>query len=127
MTDVNESTQTPSGVSLSEQERQWGMFAHLSALVGFVFPFGNLIGPLIIWQMKKNEMPFVDSQGKESLNFQITVSIVALICFALVLVLIGLLLLPIVGVASLILTLIAAIKANDGESYRYPFTLRLIK
>ena len=63
--------------------RQWGMFAHFAAFAGFVIPFGNIIGPLIVWQMKK-DMPFVDDQGKEALNFQITVSIAVLICFPLI-------------------------------------------
>ncbi len=107
------------------EARQWAMFAHLSALVGFIVPFGNLIGPLIIWQVKK-ELPFVDDQGKEALNFQITVTIAAVICFILMFVLIGLLLLPILGIVVLVLIIIAAIRANSGESYRYPLTWRII-
>ena len=107
--------------------RQWGLFAHLSALVGLIIPFGNVLGPLIIWQVKKAEMPFVDDQGKEALNFQITVAIAMLICIVLSFVLIGLLLLPIVGIAALVFTIIGGIKANEGQYYRYPFALRLIK
>jgi uncharacterized protein len=80
--------------SVSSDERQWAMFAHLAALAGFVIPFGNLIGPLIVWQIKKNEMPFVDDQGKEALNFQITVCLAVLVCI-LLMVVIGALLLPI--------------------------------
>lgn len=110
----------------SAAERQWAMAAHLSALVGFLIPFGNLIGPLVVWQIKKSEMPFVDDQGKEALNFQITVTIAALICMLLMVIAIGFLLLPIVGVIALIMTVIAGIKANGGERYRYPFTWRLI-
>jgi uncharacterized Tic20 family protein len=112
---------------VSPDARQWGMFAHLAALAGFVIPFGNLIGPLIIWQVKKDEMPFVADQGKESLNFQITVTIAAIVCFVLMVVLIGFLLLPLVGLAALVFIVIAAVKANQGEAYRYPLTLRLIK
>lgn len=111
----------------SSEARQWGMFAHLSALIGIIIPFGNLLGPLIIWQMKKAEMPFVDDQGKEALNFQIAVTIAMLICFVLMFVLIGMLLLPLVGIAALVFTIIGGIKANEGQAYRYPFTLRLIK
>ena len=116
----------PAGAPTAE-EKQWAMFAHLSALVGFVIPFGNVIGPLVIWQMKKAEMPFVDDQGKEALNFQITALIAICVCFVLIFVLIGMLLLPVVGLAVLILTILAGIKANNGEAYRYPFALRLIK
>jgi hypothetical protein len=112
---------------VSAEQRQWAFFAHLSALSGFIIPFGNLLGPLIIWQVKKNEMPFVDDQGKEAVNFQITVSIAVIACFLLFLVLIGFLLLPLVGIAALVLTIIAAVRANNGEAYRYPFALRLIK
>lgn len=112
---------------VSPEARQWGLFAHLSALIGLIIPFGNVLGPLVVWQMKKAEMPFVDDQGKEALNFQITVAIAMLICLVLALVLIGLLLVPIVGIAALVFTIIGGIKANEGEYYRYPFTLRLIK
>ena len=102
------------------------MFAHLSALVGFLIPFGNLIAPLIIWQMKKDD-PFVDSQGKEAVNFQITVSIAGIVAAILTVVLIGLLLLPVIAIGSLVLVIIAGLKANEGEDYQYPFALRLIK
>lgn len=113
--------------NLSNDEKQWGMFAHLAALVGLIIPFGNVIGPLVVWQMKKNEMPFVDDQGKEALNFQITVAIAILVCIVLMFVLIGMLLLPLVGLASLIFTIIGGLKANNGEAYRYPFAIRLVK
>jgi uncharacterized protein len=115
------------GEALSSEQRQWGMFAHLAALAGFIIPFGNVIGPLVIWQIKKNEMPFVDDQGKESLNFQITVAIAVLVAIMLMVVLIGILLLPIIGIGALVLTIIGAIRANAGERYRYPFAIRLIK
>ena len=108
------------------EERQWGMIAHLSALIGFVIPFGTVIGPLIVWQMKKAEMPFVDDQGKEALNFQITVAIAAFACLLLGFILIGFLLLPIVAIGAIVLTVIAGIKANEGEVYRYPLTWRII-
>ncbi|MEM9620099.1 MAG: DUF4870 domain-containing protein [Pseudomonadota bacterium] len=101
------------------------MIAHLSALVGFIIPFGNIIGPLVVWQIKK-DMPFVEEQGKEALNFQITVSLAAIVCFILMFILIGALLLPILGIAAIVFTIIAAIKANGGEHYEYPLTLRLV-
>jgi len=122
MTELNS---TPP-VETDPDQRLWGMLAHLSALSGFVIPFGNLIGPFLIWQIKKNTMPFVDDQGKEALNFQITVSIAAVISWVLIFVLIGFLLLLLVGLAALVLTILAGLKANSGETYRYPFALRLI-
>ena len=111
----------------SAEEKQWAMFAHLSTLSGFIIPLGSLLGPLIIWQIKKNDMPFVDDQGKEALNFQITVFIAALISAVLTMVLIGLLLLPVVIIGWIVLSIMGGIKANNGEAYRYPWTLRLIK
>ena len=126
----NEPVVTDPGPSADEgpsaEEKQWGMIAHLSALVGFVIPFGTVIGPLIVWQMKKADMPFVDDQGKEALNFQITVAIAAFVCLLLGFILIGFLLLPIVGIGAIVLTVIAGIKANEGEAYRYPVSWRII-
>ena len=113
------------GNTVDTEERQWGMFAHLSAFAGFIIPFGNIIGPLVIWQMKK-DLPFVDEQGKEALNFQITVSIATVVCIFLMFILIGFLLLPMLVIAAFILTLVAGLKANNGENYRYPIALRLI-
>jgi len=108
------------------EERQWGMFAHLAALGGFVIPFGNIIGPLIIWQIKKNDMPFAAQQGREALNFQITVTIAMIACFLLSFIVIGLLLLPIVGIGALVFTIIGAIQANQGTPYEYPINWRLV-
>jgi hypothetical protein len=120
-------TPPPPSASPSSEEKQWALFAHLSALIGFIIPFGSIIGPLIIWQIKKNEMPFVDDQGKEALNFQITMAIAAIACIVLMVVLIGFLLIWIVGLLDLIFIIIAALAANNGQAYRYPFTLRLVK
>lgn len=114
-------------IETNPEARQWGMFAHLSSLIGLVIPFGNFIGPLVVWLMKKDQMPFVNDQGKESMNFQITVLIAAIIAGATICIGIGFVLLPLVGVAAAILAIMAGIKANEGVPYRYPFTLRLIK
>jgi uncharacterized Tic20 family protein len=120
---------TPAGFvgEPTKDEKTMGMLCHLLALSGFLIPFGTIIGPLVIWLIKKDTMPFVDDQGKESLNFQITCLIAFIICGLLIFVLIGFLLLPLVALADLILVIIATIKANNGIAYRYPFALRLIK
>ena len=110
-----------------QNARQWAMFCHFAAFLGLVFPFGNLIGPLIVWQLKKDMDPFVDAQGKEALNFQISVALASALCFLLMLVVIGFPLLVLVGLVALVLTIIAGIKANEGQNYRYPFALRLLK
>jgi uncharacterized Tic20 family protein len=128
MSETNEESRGSEAVAATETNReaqQWGLFAHLSALVGFVIPFGNIIGPLIIWQVKK-DIPFVADHGKEAVNFQITVTIALIVSALLTVIVIGALLLPVVGIAALVFTIIAGIKANNGERYRYPFALRLI-
>ena len=114
--------------------RQWDMWCHITALAGLFVPFGNLIGPLIVWQMKRNEFPSVDEHGKESLNFQLSALIYLLVGGAAaavgMLLCFGWMVLPVIFViylGSLILAVIAGIKANDGVLYRYPFNLRLIK
>ena len=105
----------------------------MSALAGFLFPFGNLLGPLLVWQIKKHEIPSVEVHGKAALNFQITVSLALLAGLAIAFVLsffcIGYLLFPVVlliGVAGIVFSIIAGIKANDGLEYSYPFSLKLV-
>lgn len=132
------SDSAPAGVP-SAEERQWAMFAHLSALLGALLTgvlgggWGCFIGPLVIWLIKKDTMPFVNDQGKEALNFNITVAIIAVALLLLSIMTLGIGLIiaiplwVIIGVAWLVFTIIAAIKANEGERYRYPFALRLIK
>lgn len=126
---MSETTEAPAteGAAPTADEMTWGMIAHLSALVGVVVPFGTILGPLVVWLIKKDTMPFVDDQGKESLNFQITMFIGFVICFILMFVVIGLFLLPLLGLADLVLVIMAALKAQKGEKYRYPFALRLVK
>ena len=117
----------PSAGTPSADEKTWGMLAHLSALAGFIIPFGNIIGPLVVWLVKKDTMPFVEKQGKEALNFQITVFIAILICIPLMFILVGFVLLFVVGIGALVLSIMAGLKAQNGEDYRYPWALRLIK
>lgn len=110
---------------IPESERTMAMLCHLVALSGIVVPFGNIIGPLVIWLIKKDESPSVDQAGRESLNFQITMTIAGIVAGILVLVVIGLLLAPLVGLAWLIFTIIATVKTSSGVQYRYPFAIRM--
>jgi len=112
---------------VSKEERLWGMLCHLLSFSGYLVPFGSILGPLIIWMIKKEEMAFVDDQGKESLNFQLTMLIAVIISAILMLVLIGFVLLGIVLIFQIVVVIMAAIKANDGVKYRYPYTIRFIK
>jgi hypothetical protein len=125
--------------SPSAEERKWATFAHLSALVGALLTsgwggsIGFFVGPLIIWLMKREEMPFVNDQGKEALNFGITVSIACFVLLLLTIMSLGIgavLTIPlflVIGIGALVLVVMAAIKANEGVAYRYPFSLRLVK
>ena len=125
MSDAPQLNGTP---QVPKDEQNWAMICHLSALAGFLIPFGNIVGPLIVWLIKRAEMPMVDVHGKEALNFQITVSIAMVVCIVLMLVLIGFLLAFIVGLGALVLTVMAAVKVSNGEfGYRYPLTIRLLK
>lgn len=111
----------------NQEERTMGMLCHLLALAGLVFPFGNIIGPLVIWLMKKDQMPFVDDQGKESLNFEISVSIYGLVAGVLSFVVIGIPLLIAVVVFAVVEIILASVKANQGIPFHYPLTIRFIK
>jgi uncharacterized protein len=127
---MNETVQT--------NDRAWNVVCHLSALIALVgIPFGHILGPLIIWLVRKGDSPSTDAHGKEALNFQISVTIYGLVAVAvtvgLMLVLIGFLLLPllivgliVVPLVDMVFVILAAVKASNGELYRYPFTLRLI-
>jgi uncharacterized Tic20 family protein len=127
--------QIPSGNEANKDARTFAMWCHLGGLAGFlpiVPAVGSIIAPLIIWQIKKEGHPFVDEQGKEAVNFQISMVLYALVgCLACFMTCICILLIPavliVVGLADLILLLIAAVKANNGEHYRYPMSIRFIK
>ena len=109
------------------EAQKYGMLCHLTALAMFVVPFGNIIGPLVVWLLKKDEYPFVDEQGKESMNFQISMIIYLFVSGFLILAGIGLIMLPLLFIADLILVVVAAVKVSDGETYQYPLTIRFLK
>lgn len=110
------------------EEKTWGMLVHLSAFLQFLVPtLGMIIGPLIIWLIKKDTMPFVDDQGKEVLNFNLSIIIYSIISAALIVIAVGVVLLPIVVLFWIIYTIIGAVKANHGVVYRYPLTIRFFK
>ena len=126
---------SPGANEINKNARLWAMWCHLGGLAGLlpiVPALGSIIAPLIIWQIKKEEHPFVNEQGKEAVNFQISMILYALVgSLACLVTCIGIVLIPVViavvGVTDLIFLLIAAIKANSGEHYRYPLTIRFIK
>ncbi|OXS14101.1 orotate phosphoribosyltransferase [Zobellella denitrificans] len=107
-------------------ERNWAMFCHLSVFAGLLFPFGNVIAPLVLWLLKRRESAFVDFHGKEVLNFQITLLLGFAVCWVLTLVIIGLVLMVVLALAALVLTIIGLVRASRGECWRYPLSLRLV-
>ena len=111
----------PATRSSENEELLWAMFCHLSTV------FAGFIGPLVIWLIKRDESYYIDYHGKEALNFQISVFIYAVICGVLAIVLIGIPLAIALGIFSLVVTIMATIKAYNGEYYHYPLNLRLIK
>ena len=123
---------------LTAESRNWGVFAHLSTFSGMIgIPFGNILGPLVIWLIKRNEDPFVERHAREATNFNISLTLYGLALFVTGLVL----LVVVIGLAFLlmavlyaivfipvwlILTIIAAVAASKGDEYTYPLTIRLI-
>ncbi|MGN8644506.1 DUF4870 domain-containing protein [Gracilibacillus sp. HCP3S3_G5_1] len=105
----------------NSDERLFGMLIYLLSF------FTTIIGPLIIWMIKRDESPFIDHHGKEYFNFFISFTIYGIVSWILVFLLIGLLLLPIVAILAFIFTLIALFKAYSGEEYRIPLVIRFIK
>ena len=123
-----ETNKDPAETQLTQDDRTMGMLCHLASFAGYVIPFfGSIIGPIVIWQMKKDQSEFIDYHGKESLNFQITMAIAYFVSFILVFVLIGFFLLFGLAIFNLVIVIIAAIKANEGVRYQYPFNFRFIK
>ena len=112
---------------LDSDERNMAMLCHLSSFAGSIVPMGHIIGPLAVWLSQKEKSKFVDIHGKEALNFQISVTIYGIICCILVLAIIGIFLLIALGIFALVVVIVAAVKANNGEYYRYPLCLRFIK
>jgi hypothetical protein len=123
----------------NQQARNWAMGCHLAALTLFLgVPFGNIFGPLLIWLLKRNEFELVNEQGRESLNFQISIMIYGLVgtvlvvifTFTLVLipvaVLLGIGLVLLFGI-DLVLVIIASVRVSNGESFQYPLTIQFLK
>ncbi|HEV3146277.1 MAG TPA: DUF4870 domain-containing protein [Gemmataceae bacterium] len=113
----------------TQDEKTWGMYVHLAALAGLVVPGGSLVGPLIAWLIKKDEMPFVDRHGKEEVNFQLNILVLLLLTIPIVFITFGIgIFLPVaVGILGVVMPIIAGMKANNGEEYQYPYIVRMIK
>lgn len=126
-------TYPPATETIPEKDvRLWSTLCHLAALFGLVVPtLGSVVGPLVVWLIKRNDHPTIDAHGKEALNFQLSVLIycwvLGIIGVATLWILVGFAFLALsflIGLAALILAIVAAVKASNGESFRYPFSIR---
>ena len=128
MNESKPATSTVPGATPTQDERTWGMIAHLSAFAVFVFPVGgNIIAPLIIWLTRRDTSAFVEKEAREALNFNISVALCGVVCALLTFALVGIPLAAVLFLYWLVVTIIAAIKASEGIDYRYPISLRLVK
>ena len=134
-------------MEIDKDARTWATICHLSALIMLVgVPLGNILGPLVVWLAKRQENEFVNDQGKEALNFQITFALCEIVLFILIFLLVfgaplhyqpfsilpvsffpAMLIMMALFILNIGLVIMAAIRSNEGISYRYPFTLRIVK
>lgn len=118
----------PPAVDPIKRGHTWGMLCHLSALAGYAgVPFGKILGPLITWLATKDKYPFAEEQGRESLNFQISMLIYTLGSLLMICLCFGIVLVVLLQILNLVFVIVAAIKASNGEHYRYPMTIRFLK
>ena len=135
MEDQNEIPQEPQEtpqpvqpIPTKTNENIWPIFCHLSGLLFYMgIPFGNILGPLVIWLIKKDEIPQLNAHGKAALNFQISITIYFIACIPLVLIVIGIFGMIALGILNVIFIIIATVKAADGEVYDYPLSIKFIK
>ena len=120
-------TLAPAAGGLTSDEKNMGMLAHLLVFSGYIVPFGNIIGPLVIFLTKKDESSYIRHHALEALNFQISMMIYFIVSAILCIVLIGLPLLIAALIIDLVCTIIAAVKASSGELYSYPMCIRFVK
>ncbi len=112
---------------LSQDEKNMGIVVHVASFAGYLIPFGSILGPLIVWLMKRDEIPFVDECGRNCLNFKISMMIWVMVSFVLMFVGIGFILIGLLAIVDIVLTIIAAMKASEGVSYKYPLSIQFLK
>jgi uncharacterized Tic20 family protein len=119
--------QATGAVAMDQEVRNAAVAAHLSTFAGLVVPFGSVIGPLAVWLTRRDRDPFIDQAGREALNFGISIAIYGAVVLAAALLLVGIPLLIVGVVAWVVLASLAAAKASQGQSYRYPLTMRFVR
>lgn len=128
MSGVTDKPMPPAGYAPTSEDRNWAVVAHLSGLAASALGGFAFLGPLVVWLIKKDQSPFVADQAKEALNFQIAVTIALLVSVAIAMATcVGAVLIPVVGIGSLVFAVIAAVESSKGAYYRYPYSIRLIQ
>ena len=112
------------GAEPTDEEKQWAMFVHLSQFLGFLVPVAGLIAPIVIWQMKKKDSPYIDANGRVVTNWILSAFIYSIICVLLAFIVIGIPLLLALVVFAVVFPIVGGIKANDGEVWSYPMSIR---
>jgi len=112
---------------LTETERNWSMLCHLSAFAGFFFPFGGIIGPLICWLSRKDESEWVNINGRNALNFQLSILLYMVLAIPLCFIIIGFPIIAVLSVLKVVCIIIASVKAPKGELFRYPLSIPFIQ
>jgi uncharacterized protein len=107
--------------------RNTAVAAHLSTFAGLIVPFGSVIGPLAVWLTRRHQDPFIDQAGREALNFGISIALYGAVVLVAALMLVGIPFLIVGVVAWVVLASLAAVKASQGQAYRYPLTMRLVR
>jgi uncharacterized protein len=112
---------------LSQDDKNMAMLSHLLTFAGYVIPFGNILGPLVVYLTKKDQSDYIRHHSAEALNFQVSIMIYVIISVILILVLVGFFLLMAVAIVNVVFTIVAAVKASEGVYYRYPLAIRFIQ
>ena len=122
---------------ITQNDKNYSAITHLSGFAGWVFPFGNIIAPLVLWTAKKNESAYIDAHGKSAVNFQLSLIVYGFLLAILIIPItiftlgLGFIALALAIIPAIILKFVliisASIKANNGEYYQYPFTIEFIK
>jgi uncharacterized protein len=120
-------SQVARATSVDETVRNTAVAAHLSTFAGLIVPFGSVIGPLAVWLTRRHRDPFIDQAGREALNFGISIAIYGAVVLVATLMLVGIPFLIVGVVAWVVLASLAAVKASQGQAYRYPLTMRLVR
>lgn len=124
--DLEDLSADDEAIEVSSDDRTWGILVHAVAFIGLVVPFGNILGPLLVWAIKKDESAFVDENGKNALNFQISFTIYIVLALFSIIVVIGIVLAPLVALLWLALMIIAIIRTSEEQVYEYPLTIQFI-